>query len=80
MTSALEGGEWSVSRPGRFTPGKKPPGTHWLGGWVAPRAGLDAVEKRKIPSLLRESNPPIPIVHPVASRYTDWATAAQIII
>jgi hypothetical protein len=23
------------------------PGTHWLGGWVDPRAGLDAVEKWK---------------------------------
>jgi hypothetical protein len=20
------------------------PGTHWIGGWVGPRAGLDAVE------------------------------------
>jgi len=47
MTSALEGGEWSVSRPGRFTPGKKAPGTHWLAGWVGPRNVLDAVTKRK---------------------------------
>jgi hypothetical protein len=23
LTSALDGGEWSVSRPGRFTPGKE---------------------------------------------------------
>jgi hypothetical protein len=22
-------------------------GTHWIGGWVGPRAGLDAAEKRK---------------------------------
>jgi hypothetical protein len=22
---ALDGGEWSASRPGRFTPGKEPP-------------------------------------------------------
>jgi hypothetical protein len=27
-----------------------------LGGWVGPRAGLDAVVKRKIPSLYRDSN------------------------
>jgi hypothetical protein len=26
-------------------------GTHWPGGWVCPRAGLDAVVKRIIPSL-----------------------------
>jgi hypothetical protein len=26
-------------------PEKKPPGTHWIGGWVGPRVGLDAVEK-----------------------------------
>jgi hypothetical protein len=24
-------------------------GTHWIGGWVGPRAGLDAVENRAIP-------------------------------
>jgi len=26
------------------------PGTHWLGGWVGPRADLDAAVERKIPS------------------------------
>jgi hypothetical protein len=41
LTSALVGGEWSASRPGRFTPGEKVPGTHWIGGWVDSRAGLD---------------------------------------
>jgi hypothetical protein len=25
LISALDGGEWSASRPGRFTPGKGPP-------------------------------------------------------
>jgi hypothetical protein len=24
-----------------------PPGTHWIGSWVDPRAGLDDLEKRK---------------------------------
>jgi hypothetical protein len=47
LTSALVGGEWSASRPGRFTPGERAPGTHWIGGWVGPRVGLEAVEKRK---------------------------------
>jgi hypothetical protein len=43
LTSALNGGEWSASRPGRFTPRERAPGTHWIGGWVGPRAVLDAV-------------------------------------
>jgi hypothetical protein len=44
MTSALVGGEWSASRTYLFTPGEKAPGTHSIGGWVGPRAGLDDVE------------------------------------
>jgi hypothetical protein len=41
LASALTGGEWSASRPGRFTPGERAPGTHWIGGWVDPTAGVD---------------------------------------
>jgi len=45
-TSALDGGEWSASRPGRaFTPGERTPGTHCTGGWVGPRAGLDTQDR-----------------------------------
>jgi hypothetical protein len=51
MTSALVGGEWLASRFGRFTPGESAPGTHWTGGWVGPRTGLDDVEKRKFLTL-----------------------------
>jgi hypothetical protein len=47
LISALAGGEWLASRPGRFTPGNLAPRTHWIGGWMGPRAGLDDVEKRK---------------------------------
>jgi hypothetical protein len=64
LTSALDGGERSASRPGRFTPRETAPGTHWIGGWVCPRAVLDTVVKRKIPSPRRESNPRTSIVHP----------------
>jgi hypothetical protein len=57
---------WSASRPGRFTPKETATGTHWIGGWVGPRAVLDAVVKRKIPSPRRESKPRTPIIQPVA--------------
>jgi hypothetical protein len=43
LASELDGGDWSASRPDRFTPRKRAPGTHWIGGWVCPRVGLDAV-------------------------------------
>jgi hypothetical protein len=46
LTSALDWGEWSASGPGRFTPRETTPGTHWIGGWVGPRAVLDTVVKR----------------------------------
>jgi hypothetical protein len=62
LTVALGGGEWSTSRPGHFTPRERAPGTHWIGGWVGPRAILDTVVKRKIPGSHWESNPGTPIV------------------
>jgi hypothetical protein len=65
LTSALDEGERSASRPGRFTHGEeRAPGTHWIGGWVGPRAVLDAVVKRKIPSPCRDSNPDHPARSP----------------
>jgi hypothetical protein len=45
LTSALVGGEWSASRYCRFTPGERAPRTHWIGGWVDPRAGLEGMEE-----------------------------------
>jgi hypothetical protein len=33
LTSALYGSEWSASRPGRFIPRKRAPGTNWIGDW-----------------------------------------------
>jgi len=59
LTSALEEGKWSASCPGRFTPRERAPDIHWLGGWVGLRAGLEALEKRRIPS-------PPPGIEPLA--------------
>jgi len=42
------------------------PATHWTGGWVVPRAVLDAVVKRIILSHHQESNSRNPIVYPTA--------------
>jgi hypothetical protein len=33
--------------PASLPPGKQPPGTHWIGGWVGLRVGLEDMEKRK---------------------------------
>jgi hypothetical protein len=40
---------WSASRPSHFTPREGAPVTHWIGGWVSHRAGLDTVVRRKLP-------------------------------
>jgi hypothetical protein len=60
------GTSWSASGPCRFTPGERASGTHWTGGWVGPRAGLDDLGKRKcfiLPELeLR------PLSHPARSQ------------
>jgi hypothetical protein len=70
LTSALDGGEWSASRPGRaLPPGERTPGTHWIGGWVGPRAGLDTGARRKICPCWG-SNLDRPIVQPVVRHYT----------
>jgi hypothetical protein len=57
------GNKWR-SRPDRSTPGEKAHGTHWIGGWVDPRAGLDTVEKRKISCPCRKSKPGRPARSP----------------
>jgi hypothetical protein len=68
LTSTRDGGEWSASRTGRFTPGK-----NWIGGWVGPTAGLNAVTKRdnpfpvlSCPVLPCPARNRIPVVLPVA--------------
>jgi hypothetical protein len=40
-----------------FNPAEISPGTHWIGGWVDPRAGLDDVEKILDPTGIRTPTP-----------------------
>jgi hypothetical protein len=71
MTSALDGGGWSTSRPGRLYPWERP-GTHFTGGWLGPRVGLDMCGKISPPPGFDPRT-----FQPVASRYTDYAIPAH---
>jgi len=57
LTSALNGSEWSALCPSGFTPRERTLGIDSVGGWVGPRASLDMVVKRKIPSPCWDSYP-----------------------
>jgi hypothetical protein len=50
--------------PGRFI--------YWLGEWVGPRTGLDALEKKNIPAFVGNRTP-IPLL---SSRYIESDTQA----
>jgi hypothetical protein len=47
LTSALDGND-QLHAPDSLPPGKKAQSTHWIGGLMGSRAGLDKVAKRKI--------------------------------
>jgi hypothetical protein len=66
----------SVTPRPHFTPGERTPGTHWTGGWVGPRAGLDTEARGKIFCLCQGSNPDRPVAQSVVRHYTDFATSA----
>jgi hypothetical protein len=59
LTSALGGCKRLASPPALFTP-EIVTGTHCIGGWVVPRAGLDAVEESFCPA-----RDPTPAAQPV---------------
>jgi hypothetical protein len=67
LTSALEGGEWSASRPGRFTPREIVTSAHWIWGWWAPEP-VWTLWRREESYPCRESNPGRPAI---ARRYTE---------
>jgi hypothetical protein len=54
-----------------FYPRRKSPGTHWIGGWVGPRTGLEFVEKRNIlplPGIQPHLSTPMPVETPISSK------------
>jgi len=64
MTAALEGGSGQQHGPAALYPRERP-GTHFTGGWVGPRAGLDGRKKSRrhrdsIPDRLAPSSVAIP--------------------
>ena len=71
MTSALDGGGWSLSRPVLLYAWERP-GTHCTGSWVGPRAGLDGCGKCRPPPGFDPQN-----VQPVTSRYTVYVIPAR---
>jgi hypothetical protein len=74
-TSAADGGVWSVSRAGHLTSGERALGTHWTGGWVGPRAGLDAVETTKIlplPGIEPRPCSPQPVLYQLSYPDSSW--------
>jgi hypothetical protein len=55
-----------------------PPGTHWIRGWVGPRAILDSVEKKIFFGPAGDWT--LVVVQQVARRNTDWASRFIIIM
>jgi hypothetical protein len=67
----LVGGEWSASRPCRFTPGERGPvPIGQEAGWAPETVWMTWRRKNSWP--YRDSNCNPSVVHPVASRYTDF--------
>jgi hypothetical protein len=64
------GGEWLASHSDCSVPQESAPCTHFIGGWVGPRFGLSAVEK-KMSCPCWELSPESRDVQPVTRRFTD---------
>jgi hypothetical protein len=66
------------STPLPLYPQGRSPDTHWIVGWVDPRAGLDDMAKRKLftPTGTQTLTPLSSIL--LGSRYTDYSTSAHL--
>jgi hypothetical protein len=67
-----DGYEWSASRPCRFTLTETTSDAHWIWGWVGSTTGLDAMEKRIIFWLYRESNSNSSVAETISRHYTRY--------
>jgi len=52
LTLAPDGAECSASCPTHFTHRLRAPGTHWIGGWMGSRVGMDVVAKCSLTVLM----------------------------
>jgi hypothetical protein len=64
LTSTLGGMSGRRHASAALYPWERTPSTHWIGGWVSLRAGLDTQARVKIPCLCWGLNPS----HPICSR------------
>jgi hypothetical protein len=74
LTPALDGGGWSTPRPSRFTSGKKAPYPLYR------RLDVPQGRSGRVQNISPPSGFDLRIVHPVASRCTDWAIPAHTIL
>jgi hypothetical protein len=76
MTSALDGGEWSASRPGHaLAPGKGPPvPIVQEAGLVPEPVWIQRLDEKSF-CVWRGSNLYCPVVQSIVRHYTDWAKA-----
>jgi hypothetical protein len=61
LTPTLDGEMDKVTFRPPFTLGERSPGTHWIGGWVDLRTGLETEAREEILCLYRGSNPGCPV-------------------
>jgi hypothetical protein len=66
LNSALERGEWSASRPRRFSPRERDPDIHWIGG-CEPQSRSGRGREEKIFQPLPGLEPPI--IQPIVQCY-----------
>jgi hypothetical protein len=78
--SALDGGEWSASRPGRAFPRGKDPRYPLYRRLRGPQSRYGHRGLRKISFPCRGSNLDLPVVQFVVRHYTDCGTPALILI
>jgi hypothetical protein len=67
LNSVLVEGEWSASRPGRFTSRERAVDAHWIGDWVAEPVWKSRRSSNSLPYWDSNSDPSV--AHSVASRY-----------